>query len=171
MRYLPYIIISLLILPLIVSAQPEAYLTEEVLLNLYTNNSPMAPLSAEGWVEVSTPTADVLQYLILNLSHTTGTDLQSIVTYRSTAASPSPGDRTRIYVNTTQSEADISYNILNLSLVPIIGINMSYRNTAGGTDIHSGENLIFFNISINSTEPVPSSAFYFIISRNSSSLY
>jgi len=125
-------------------------------------------ISRTGRVEVSVPsTVDVLQFIRLNLSMTTGTNLVSIETYKNVAASPNPGDRTRMYVNTTDSGQDITYTITDTGATPTIWMSFSTTNTLGGEDIAAGgTNTFDFTVRINSTSSLPGAVMYpFTISR------
>jgi len=144
--------LALVLLPAVASALPMSYVTESVQASYYPNGSQHA-LSSKGYVEVSVGnTQDVMQYLILNLSKTDDTSLQSRAALRGAAASPnSPVDRTRLFLNTTDRPDDIEYDV-NASIVPIIYMEMDYRNVAGGRDLYSGGmNNLTIDINFNST--------------------
>ena len=114
---------------------------------------------------------DVLQYLMLNLSGIQGTNLQSSWAYRGVAASPSLGDRTRLYLNTTSSQSNISYEITNTELTPVIYLRLDYSNDAGGHDVHSGgDNYFTFNLTINSTHNLNGAYLYLRFARNTLNL-
>ena len=130
-------------------AAPNAYITERVSANYFTNGTLNGNASRIGYVEVSVDnTYDVLQYVRLILDSTAGTNLQSNVTYNSVAASPlSSSDRTRMFLNTTDSGEGISYRITDTSKTPAIILKLDYQNAAG-REIN-GSSAFFFNLTLN----------------------
>jgi hypothetical protein len=143
----------LLLYPAVAKADvPTAYLTESVSAAYNPDGSLQSAVQRLGFVEVEVPNnQDVLQYLILNLSGTTNTNLNSVSSYKGVAASPNAGDMTRMYVNTTTGESNLSYEV-GASVAPVIYLELDYSNTAGGQDIFSGGmNYMDFNLTINST--------------------
>ncbi len=161
-------LVSLLLYPAVARADvPTSYITEVSGADYNTDGSLVSPVVCLGYVEVEVPNQlDVLQYLVLELSGTANTNLQSTLTYRGVAASPSPGDRTRLYVNTTSSESNISYNITG-GVMPVIYLGMEYANDAGGRDIYSGgTNSFSFDLTINSTHDLNGVSVYLRFARN-----
>ncbi|MEM7816237.1 MAG: hypothetical protein QXN71_03895 [Candidatus Aenigmatarchaeota archaeon] len=139
-------------------AAPTSYITEEVNAGYFYNGSLSGPITTSGYIEVDVQnTHDVLQYIRLTLSGTSGTNLMSNVAYRNVAASPNnPGDRTLIFVNTTANPESLSYEITNQSITPIIGMRMDYFNQIGGREIVPGANTFTFTLTLNSTHNLPS---------------
>ncbi|MCK4714657.1 MAG: hypothetical protein KAT35_03715, partial [Candidatus Aenigmarchaeota archaeon] len=110
---------------------------------------------------------DVLQYIMLDLSGTADTNLQSVLAYKGVAPSPNPGSRTRIYLNTTASQSNISYEITNTGLTPVLYIDIDYSNSAGGHDLFSGgTNTLLFNVTMNSTQVLSGVTMTLRFSRN-----
>ena len=151
-----------------VLAAPVSYINENVEAVYFWNGTLDGNISRTGSVEVSVGnTQDVMQYLLLELSGTSGTNLQNTTAYNDVAASPNPGDRTRMYVNTTKDMKDLSYEITNSSLAPVIGICMDYRNSAGGRDIYAGgTNVFLFNLTLNTTKNVSNVSLVFQAARD-----
>lgn len=162
-------LVSLFLYPAVTRADvPNSYITEVVDVSYSTEGSIQQPVTRLGYVEVEIPnTQDVMQYLILNLSGTTGTNLQSITSYKGVAASPTPGSRTRMYLNTTASMSNISYEITNPGIAPYIYMGMDYRNAAGGEDLHSaGTNTLVFNVTLNASASLGSVTMNIRFARN-----
>jgi hypothetical protein len=164
----------LLLYPAIARADvPSSYITESVSAEYNRDGSLLGPVEMIGYVEVEVPnTQDVLQYLLFNLSTTQNTNLQSSWAYKGVAASPSSGDRTRLYLNTTSSMSNISYEVTNAGLMPIIYLQLDYSNDAGGQDIYSGgDNFFSFNLTINCTHDLSGvSLIYLRFARNTLNL-
>ncbi len=150
------------------AATPYPYITESVQASYYPNGTLQFPVSATGMVEVRLPnTVDVLQYIRLDLTTTSGTNLVSTGAYKNVAASPNPGDRTRMYVNTTDSSQDISYRITSPSLTPVIWMSFSKSNVLGGGDIAAGGTNVFdFTVRMNSSSPLAGAVMYLRAARN-----
>jgi hypothetical protein len=167
----PVLVISLIFLllyPAVASAGvPTSYITESVDAHYNTDGSLASPVECLGYVEVEVPNQqDVLQYLVLELSGTGNTNLQSSLAYRGVAASPSSGDRTRLYLNTTSSESNISYEV-TAGTAPVIYLKLEYANDAGGQDIYSGGlNYFSFNLTVNSTQDLSGLSLYMRFARN-----
>jgi hypothetical protein len=174
MRLGNLLVLTIVLLPLLLNqpsvraATPYPYITESVQASYYPNGTLESPVSATGTVDVRLPnTVDVLQYIRLDLTTTTGTNLISTGAYKNVAASPNPGDRTRMYVNTTDSEQDISYRITSPSLTPVIWLSFSKSNFIGGEDIAAGTtNTFYFTVSMNSTLPLSNVVMYLRAARN-----
>ena len=168
--YLSALIIALIILtPLTYSQAPTHYLTEESRHEFHANNTEKTPFTAWGHLDIELPnTRDVLQYIRINISndYTGKTNIVSPETFRDTAASPNPGDRSLMYFDTTEGYS-LHYNITDHSLIPKITLNLAYKNAEGGRDIHSSPpNTILFNITITSDKTVTGPNLYFKIREN-----
>jgi hypothetical protein len=135
-------------------AAPQAYLTEQVQAGYFWNGSLSSPVSRIGYLEVDTgSTQDVLQYVRLSLTSIAGTNLVSDTGFRNVAASPNfPADRTRIFVNTTNSTEDLAYQITDAGLAPVIGMRLAFSNQIGGRDIVPGRNVLSFNITLAASQ-------------------
>jgi len=149
-------------------AAPQSYITEEVQAGYSWNGSLLSPVSRIGYVEVDTgSTQDVLQYIRLTLTSTAGTNLGSDTAFRNAAASPNlPNDRTRIFVNTTNSTEDLSYQITDTGLTPLIGMRLDFRNQLGGRDIVPGSNTFYFNITLNASQALTGASLVVQARRN-----
>ncbi len=134
-------------------AAPSSHITEEIVAGYYCNGSLRGVPSATGYVEVDVQDqTDVLQSVSLELSSTSGTNLGSSAARKNVAASPYPGDKTRMFLNTSGDPQDISYAITDYGSVPLIELKLDYVNSMGGSDLHSGgTNTFSFNLSLNST--------------------
>ncbi len=157
------------IIPVIVSANwPSSHITEEVEASFYPNGSLISEISTIGYVEVDTGnTQDVLQYIRIELSETENTNLVSTTCFRNVASSPNPGDRTRMFVNTSHSSADFSYSITNESILRIIYLSLNYSNSAGGWDLlPDSENTLNFNLIMNSSTDIEDMVFYLRVATN-----
>ena len=149
-----------------VKAAPVSYLTEQVNASFFANGSLTENITRIGYAEVGAGNQiDVLQYIRINLSKTDGTNLNSVVAYKDVAASPEQDSRTRLYLNTTNGENSLTYEI-NPDIVPVIYLKINYSNIDGGRDIHPGSNLFFFNITLNSTKTISPASFVFQSSKN-----
>ncbi len=161
MRLGKLLVLTIVLLPVLLNqpsvraATPYPYITESVQVSYHPNGT-LQSSSATGMVEVRLPnTEDVLQYIRLDLSTTSGTNLVSTEAYKNVAASPNLWDRTRMYVNTTDSDQDISYSITNPSLTPVIWMSFSKSNVLGGGDIAAGATNVFdFTVTMNSSQPL-----------------
>jgi len=151
-----FLVFLLMTLPLSVHAAPSSYIREEVTANYFANGTMDGSVSTIGYIEVDVENqADVLQMLRLELSNTTGTNLQSNMSYKNVAASPYTSDRTRIYVNTTADSQSIVYNITDPNIAAIIQLRLDYQNSLGGTEIYSGgTNTFTFNLSNDQLWPL-----------------
>jgi hypothetical protein len=174
MRLGKLIVFTIVLLPLLLNqavvraATPSPYITESVQASYYPNGTLESPVSGTGIVEVRLPnTVDVLQYIRLDLTTTEGTNLVSTEGYKNVAASPNLWDRTRMYVNTTDSNQDISYRITNPSLMPVIWMSFSKSNVLGGEDIAAGgTNTFDFTVTVNSSLPLSGAVMYLRAARN-----
>jgi hypothetical protein len=137
-------------------AAPQSYITEEAQASYSWNGSLLGPVSRAGYVEVDTgSTQDVLQYIRLSLTSTGGTNLASTTAFRNAAASPNlPNDRTRIFVNTTNSTEDLSYQITDPNLAPVIGMRLDFRNQIGGREIVPGRNTLYFKNTLGTNDSI-----------------
>ena len=157
MRWI-FLFIFLFLVPVMALGIPESYIDESVSADFYANGTLKSSAQRIGYVSVSVGNGfDVLQYLELNLSGNTGTNLQFIPgtsdvrAYGATAASPTGLDKTRLYMNTTDGPESLYYT-LNESVGPLINLTMSYENEDGGSDIHSGLNKFNFTLTIVSSQ-------------------
>ncbi|MHA1286662.1 MAG: hypothetical protein ACTSPB_04575 [Candidatus Thorarchaeota archaeon] len=139
------------------STSLTTYLYEEVNATYNYTGELLTPVNRSGHIDVIVPnTGDVLQQVELNLSSTTSTNLNNVLAYRNFVQSTT-GAKQRIYVNTTSdSEAEI-YQISDANLAPTINMSLSFNNSLGGVDLHSGDhvddiddgdNVIQFNLSL-----------------------
>ena len=146
----------LLVSSFTVLGAPSSHIREEVTASYFPNGTMDGGVGSIGYIEVDVVnTADVLQSIVLELSTTTGTNLLSTTARKNVAASPRTGDRTRIYVNTTDGPQSLVYNITDPDIAAIIRLRLDYQNTLGGTDIHSGGmNTFWFNLTMNTTKDI-----------------
>jgi hypothetical protein len=173
MRLGKLVVFTIVLLPLLLNqpsaraATPSPYITESVQASYYPNGT-LESASATGIVEVGLPnTVDVLQYIRLDLTTATGTNLVSTGAYKNVAASPGTGYRTRMYVNTTDSAQDISYRITDPLLTPVIWISFSKSNLLGGGDMAAGGTNVFdFTVTMNSSLPLSGVVMYLRAARN-----
>ncbi len=116
----------ILLLASIAQALPVAYLAEKVSATHLQNGSLYAPVSKTGYIEVdASNNRDVLQYLRINLSNSNGTNLQSLAAYRDVAASPTEGQKTRMYVDTAEDAQDLRYKIYDTeNNTPVVSLRM-----------------------------------------------
>ncbi|GEM_PF-1080479 len=150
--------VALLIVPAVSAYEgPRAFLTEQVRADYDTDGSvssaTYAPCNTNpcryGYVEASVPNnVDVLQYLHVNLSSTTNTNLASATAYRGALASyPNADDRETVYSNCTPSgvwgDPGVYYNITT-DAAPPITLKMEWANPAGGDDLYDEDNLHFW---------------------------
>ncbi len=161
----------LLLYPAVAEAEvPASFITEEVSVGYSADGAVTEPLTRRGYVEVEVPnTQDVLQYLLLDLDvpQMSDTNLQSAVAYKGAAASPTIESRTRLYINTTSSMSNISYEITNPSITPVLYLDLEHSNELGGADISAGgQNAFRFNATLNSTMSLSSVTVYIRFPRN-----
>ena len=145
---------------------PQAHLTETIIASYDTTgldgaSGTPATLARTGYIEVSVPnTDDVLQYLRINLSSNTETNTNirkwdgNLTAYRDYALSnPTLQDRTRMYINTTQGNQQLTYTPA-YNWAPPINLSMTVINTQAGNDLYSINhtetpvNTMFFNFTI-----------------------
>lgn len=149
------VIFLLMISPAIVISAPASFIREEISAAYFTNGTMDGNVIKIGYVEVDTESdTDVLQTISMELSGTAGTNLQSSTAYKNVAASPYTGDRTRIYVNTTQNPQSLLYNITDPDVAAVLSLKIEYQNSMGGMDIHPGPNTFTFNLTMNTTKDV-----------------
>ncbi len=168
--YLSALIIILIILtPCAYSQAATHYLIEQSRQEFHTNGTLKTPFTAWGHLDIELPnTQDVLQYIRINLSndYIGKTNIISPETFRDTAASPNSGDRTLMYIDTTEGYSH-HYNITDHTLIPHINLKLAYRNAEGGHDIHSGPaNTIYFKVIVTSDTTIPGAKQYFKIREN-----
>jgi len=150
-------------------ALPVPALVEKVSAIHLQNGSLYAPVSKTGYIEVDVSNnRDVLQYIRINLSHSTGTNLQSLTAYRDVAASPTEGQKTRMYVNTAEDAQDLSYRIYDTeNNTPVVSLRMDYHNLAGGKDLYSGgKNTLNFTVYFSSNANLTNSTVTIQFSKN-----
>ena len=151
------------------AAGPNAYITENVYASYFYNGTIASNTTRTGFIDVSVPnTQDVLQYMRATLSGVANTNLQSTTAYKDVAASPMLGDRTRIYLYTTESSADIIYNITNENIAPVFMVIVNHQNYDGGTDLFDGVNKLQFNVSIDTTSDATNVNLYFRVGKDTS---
>ena len=145
---------------------PQAHLTETITASYDTTgldgaSGTPATLARTGYIEVSVPnTDDVLQYIRLNLSSNaeTNTNIEkwnsNLTAYRDYALSnPTLQDRTRMYLNTTIGNQQLTYTPA-YNWAPPINLSMTVVNTQAGNDLYSinhtetSINTMFFNFTI-----------------------
>ncbi len=136
---------------------PRAYLVEQVQAHYESNGSAVGdpgygkcPTYANpcryGYVQVAPPNnADVLQYIRVNLSSLSGTNLEEVTAYKGALGNSTAYERMSIYVNTSDSDPDDAYEI-NASnradIAPDIRINLSsISNWQGGYDLYDADNI------------------------------
>ena len=142
-----FLIIFLIIIP--VKANPASYLMEKVDAK-FDYNGTLISLDNKGSVEVEIFNGnDVLQNIEIILSSTSNTNLNDKKAYSAVAASPSAGDKTKLYINTNESNESIYYRFYN---APIVGMNLSYWNEIGGRDLTPEKNRIKFKLYLNSSK-------------------
>ena len=144
------VLIFLLILFVIpIKASPVAYLTENVNAE-FNYNGTLISQENIGYIEVEVPNReDVLQNVKIILSSTAKTNLNSRTAYSAVAASPSSGDKTKLYLNTNESNESIYYKFYD---APIINITLSYENEKGGKDLTPKKNKINFKLFLSANE-------------------
>ncbi|MFC1697165.1 hypothetical protein ACFL1H_02440 [Nanoarchaeota archaeon] len=148
----------LLVLNIVTAAKPTLYHIEEI-SNLYSQDGSLIDSTQIGYFEVDVNSQnDVLQYVLVNLSTTAGTNLLDTIAYRNTASSPVPGSRTRLFVKTTNSDQDLTYEVPGF-ISPDIYINVTRRNIdGGGRDLYQFfQNNMTFNITLKANTFLPNS--------------
>ncbi len=140
------------IVPSALSA-PVSYITERSEAEYFPNGTLRGNASDYGYVEVYVGnTRDVLQQVEMILSSTDHTNILSNTGRKNVAASPGTAQRTRIYLNTTDNERAIEYEINDSSVISRIALRSSIRNLDGGSDLHANDtNSMEFTIYANST--------------------
>ncbi len=151
-----------MILELSMTGQIVSETTEPTLLTTYLREDVTAEFNytgevlsetREGHADVIVPNVgDVLQQVVLNISSTTGTNLQNVKMYRNFVKST--GEKTRVYANTSADSQSSTYNITDSDTAPTINLSLTHNNSAGGIDLYSNDNspesknTIYFNLSI-----------------------
>ncbi len=143
MRSLSFVLLFLLIAT--AHASPVARIVEEA--DMVYLDGAQTDLTSQGYVDVFVPSGDILQYVRVNVSSTTNTNLVSKETWHAVAASPNDA-RTRLFVNTSSKMT--MYNV-SASAIPSIELDLDYANAAGGTDIVPGTNTVRFSLYLNSS--------------------
>ncbi len=165
-----YLKISIILMFLVISltssviiADPAAYLTETINVE-FDHNGTIINQENRGFIEVELfNTEDVLQNVEISLSNTLGTNLISSETYATVAASPSSGDKTRLYMDTGEGDGTIRYLFNDATL---INISINYWNEAGGRDLTPENNTIYFEVFLNASEPLNNIQFNLNIARD-----
>ncbi len=150
-----------------VSALPNARLHEYVEAYYSANGTNLSTTSL-GRVYVDVNNAvDVLQYIRLNLSNTSNTNLNTVTAYRAVAA----GNGTIVYLNTTNDAMDTSYRLT--SGYPLFALRTEVSNLDGGNDMIANVNPNRFTLtfSVNVTQPLSSAFLEFFLNKNSSGSY
>lgn len=147
---------------------PTPYLTEEISSMYYPNGS-LVDEYGEGSAKAFSE--DVLQEVSFKLDSIEGTNLISTEAYRPSIASPD-GRPSKLYVNTTDSESDLNYEIdldhleEEFGKVPRIKIEVDHRNIDGGRDLHSSKNTFEFNLSLSANQDMEGVNFNFTVPDN-----
>ncbi|HDI02507.1 MAG TPA: hypothetical protein ENF95_00030, partial [Candidatus Aenigmarchaeota archaeon] len=169
-------IIFLFLLPALVVGAPESFIDEEISAEFHANGTLKSQPQRIGYVSVSVGNAfDVLQYVEVNLSGNSGTNLYTIPgstdvrAYRATVASPSGNDKVRLYLNTTSGDK-VLYYTLDDDVGPLINLSLTYENEDGGKEIHHGKNVFNFTVNIVSSSSLSSVTFLFEGERNTYNL-
>ena len=148
----------LLAIPTFAYIGPVAYQTEQVYAHYHTNGTLDSSQNYSecsdnsnpcrfGFIEVALPNQnDTLQTIKVNLTGTTGTNLDDEQAYRATASSSSAlWARTNLYFNTSGSggwnDPSYYYKITNTNLAPAIQLSLGYSNAQGGYDIYDDDNI------------------------------
>jgi len=144
------------LIPVFAYTGPVAYLTEQVYADYNTDGTVRtATTYAEcmdnwnpcrfGYTEVALPNAnDTLQTVRVNLSATTGTNLNSVRTYKGTLTSyPNIWGKDKMYVNDSLHGANQNYYKVNDSdAAPAMILNVTnYVNIGGGKDVYDYDNV------------------------------
>lgn len=151
----------LFVSPVLALSYPEAYIEEKVDAEFYANGSIISERRS-GSVKVLTE--DILQDVTLELSSTDGTDLGSPQAYRPALSCPG-GDPTALYLNTTESDKAVDYEI-DPSYTPRIEVEVEYENDDGGVEIHSGENNFIFHVNIEASEDLEGAELRFTVPQD-----
>ncbi len=147
----------------IILAYPAVYLTETINAE-FDHNGTLINRENLGYIEVELfNTEDVLQNIEISLSSATGTNLASSETYAAVAASPSSGDRTRMYLDTDEGNGTIYYKFNDAT---IVNININYWNEAGGKDLTPENNTIYFEVFLNASETLNNIKFNLNANKN-----
>jgi len=141
------LILLLLLSTFSFAAGPRAYLAESVAGDFFWNGTANGAASRTGIVDVWVPnTADVLQYIRVNLTGSQNTDILHNTTYNSVAASPTASARTRMYINVSGDAQATSYTITNAGVAPAFVLSMGVSNDAGGNNLYDSDNNLGSNV-------------------------
>ncbi len=145
------LLVFLFFVPFVLGASPVAYINETATVDFKIDGT-LDNLSGTGYVEVETPnSADVLQFLRLNLSGINSTNLQSEQSYRHVAVSPLAGYRTRMFLRTNNSEKDLEYTINSTANLKRVNLELDYFNVEGGTSLSFNKTSVYmFRLFLNS---------------------
>ena len=143
---------------------PRAYLYESVIADFdqdgsYDTGASFSPCSenpcAYGYMKVSVPNSDdVLQYLRLNVSNSSGeaehTNLDELKFFRDTLTSyPTANSMATVNCNTTNSDTDTWYNVTNSNVAPPIKLKLTVVNYQGGNDTADDDDLFTTTNTLN----------------------
>jgi len=150
-------------------AAPTSYISETVQADFFPDGSLNGNITRIGTIEVSVGnTQDVMQFIMLNLSANNGTNIQTLLARKNVASSPTTtDDRTQMFLNTTNDPEDVSYQITNVSITPVINMRLDYSNLGTGHDLN-GSSIFFFDVTLNlnHTEPLNDSYVFFQAATN-----
>jgi len=143
-----FLLYAIFLTPLII-ANPVSYIIEKVSKSVDYNGTILND-SVEGSIEVDVAnTYDVLQNVQIIVSSPNGTNLLNTTAYAAVAASPDPGDRTRLYLTTTDGNSTTKYTFNSTYNV---SLRLDYANLAGGKDLVPGNNTLVFTLFLNSSQ-------------------
>ncbi len=169
MRKFLLIFLFILLVPAALGA-PESYIEENVYTEFFRNGTVRSSQKIGRVSIVVGNNQDVLQYIELNLTNITNTNLntfdstQKSLAYRGTAASVTGEEKTLLFLNTSYGEEELEY-ILDEDVAPVINITMDYMNKDGGLDVHNGLNTFNFSADIITTHDLENVYFYFQANR------
>ena len=157
-RILLFVLMGLVLIygssPVLAVVGPSAYLTEHTLAH-YNTDGTINPLvnytecfdinpCRYGFVQASVPNVnDTLQYVRINLSTISGTNLNSITSYIGALSSSSVANNpSTVYVDAVWGTTDdLYYSITNTNAAPVIELSMTYSNVQGGYDLYDEDNI------------------------------
>ncbi len=155
------IFLTILFTGSVILAYPKTYLTETVNAK-FDYNGTLINRENLGYVEVELlNTVDVLQYIRISFKNTSKTKVNEA--YAAVAASPSAGDRTKLYMNTNESNETIYYKFDD---APLVNITINYWNEVGGKDLTPENNTIYFEVFLNASETLNNIKFNLNANKN-----
>jgi len=143
----------------VASSAPQSYLEETISADCLPNGS-IRNIDRRGTVSVLVNPQDVLQETRIDLSDTTNTNLESIRALRASVGCPQENP-TRLFLNTSEGDFVTSYKLNESLNLPLIAINLTYRNVDGGLDIHEGKNTIRFRLELDANKDLDGSRLIF----------